>query len=396
MPLLLKDYTWERRVVSDSVRIIVTVPFPGNKLQPGDIFTTEQFLKISRAPHYWELFLCHPIDPDTSRCSILANEVLFELIPSDPTVIWEALEMDVPREQKAPLKEQYLERHRIRLEERAKQRAVEKDCMKKGEIHRQIERERCDRSAIEGLLESAKERELKRMELAMVKDYRSPVSGTKRTPKIAQQTSSGPLVTKPAPPDNSPPPVRRSGTVEVTFSKRTFVTPKRESMEVAEQEWIRKQAAARRATVGFANDDELRPDERNPEWLKQRGDTFFQQRNYLAAIAAYSAGIRLTKDYYALFLNRSAAHLALENYQRCAEDCSTALELLEPPVEANRKARVACLARRGAALVKLGFLRQGYDEMVAASRLDPDEASLREEVERLKHLLDRGTDSDSD
>ena len=86
-------------------------------------------------------------------------------------------------------------------------------------------------------------------------------------------------------------------------------------MEQAEQEWTLKQAAARRA-VGFADDD-LRPDERNPEWLKQRGDTFFQQRNFLAAISAYSAGIRLTKDYYALFLNRSAAHLALENYQRC-------------------------------------------------------------------------------
>uniref|UniRef100_A0A182JL43 Dynein axonemal assembly factor 4 n=1 Tax=Anopheles atroparvus TaxID=41427 RepID=A0A182JL43_ANOAO len=394
MPLLLKDYTWQRRIENGSVRIVVTVPFPGNKLQPGDIFTTEQFIKISRAPHYWELFLYRPIEPEASRCSILANEVVFELVPCDPTMEWDALEKDVPRDQKAALKEQYLERHRAQLEKQAKERALAKDRSKKDEIHRQIERERCDRSAIEGLLESAKERELKRMELAMVKEYRSPVTPTE-TPKCNPQPRSNTTAVTSALPA-TPPPVRRLRTLEVTFSRRTFVTPKRESTEVAEQEWTRKQAAARRATVGFADDDELRPEERNPEWLKQRGDTFFQQRNYLAAISAYSAGIRLTKGYYALFLNRSAAHLALENYQRCAEDCTSALELLEPPVEANRKARVACLARRGAALVKLGFLRQGYDEMMAASRLDPDEASLHEEVERLQRRLEQTTDSESD
>ncbi|XP_035896253.1 dynein assembly factor 4, axonemal-like isoform X2 [Anopheles stephensi] len=409
MPLIPKNYTWQQKSNSceDAADgdgplsdIVLRVPFPGNRFQPDDIFTTEQFLKISRSPHYWELFLCHAIDPDASHCSILENEVVFELVKRDPTVRWEAVELDVPRAERASLKEHYLAQHRKRLEERDKQRAVEKDRKKKDEIHRQIERERSDRTAIDTLLEESKQRELKRMELAMVREYRPDPSkqlptGRKSSPRIQRSAPAGPSVPAEAP--QSPPAVRRSGTLEVTFSDRTFVTPKRESMEQAEQEWTRKQAAARRS-VGF-DDDELRPDERNPEWLKQRGDTFFQQKNFLAAISAYSAGIRLTKDYYALFLNRSAAHLALENYQRCAEDCSAALELLHPPVEANRKARVACLARRAAALVKLGFLQQGYDEMVAASRLDPAEASLRMEVDRLRRCLDEQTadeDSESD
>ncbi|XP_049300838.1 dynein axonemal assembly factor 4-like [Anopheles funestus] len=400
MPLIPKNYTWEQRFSSsenpqhgESYDILLRVPFPGNRFQPDDIFTTEQFLKVSRAPHYWELFLCHPIDPDASHCSILENEVIFELVKQNPTVRWDVVELVVPRAERTVLKEHYLAQHQKHLEERSKQRAAEKDRKKKDEIHRQIERERNDRSAIDTLLEESKQRELKRMELAMVKEYRPDPAKQQPTSRKSSSSNravaSGLCVPDPSQP---PPAVRRSGTLEVTFSERTFVTPKRESMEQTEQEWTLKQAAARRA-VGFADDD-LRPDERNPEWLKQRGDTFFQQKNFLAAISAYSAGIRLTKDYYALFLNRSAAHLALENYQRCAEDCSAALELLQPAVEANRKARVACLARRAAALVKLGFLQQGYDEMVAASRLDPEEESLRAEVNRLRRCMDEQSESD--
>ncbi|XP_052902631.1 dynein axonemal assembly factor 4-like [Anopheles moucheti] len=399
MPLTPKNYTWQQRFSTsddphgegESSDIVLRVPFAGNRFQPDDIFTTERFLKISRSPHYWELFLCDSIDPDASHCSILENEVVFELVKQNPTVRWDAVELDVPRAERTALKEHYLAQHQKHLEERSKQRAVEKDRKKKDEIHRQIERERNDRSAIDTLLEESKQRELKRMELAMVKEYR-PDPAKHQPASRSSSSSTLHSTAEPCVPDPSPPAVRCSGTLEVTFSERTFITPKRESMEQAEQEWTRKQAAARRA-VGFADDD-LRPDERNPEWLKQRGDTFFQQKNFLAAISAYSAGIRLTKDYYALFLNRSAAHLALENYQRCAEDCSAALELLQPPVEANRKARVSCLARRAAALVKLGFLQQGYDEMVAASRLDPEEQSLRIEVDRLRRCMDEQSESD--
>ena len=61
----------------------------------------------------------------------------------------------------------------------------------------------------------------------------------------------------------------------------------------------------------------------------------------------------MADKYYELYLNRSACHMALENYQKCAEDCSKALELLHPPLEANLKARVQCLARRSASLAKL-------------------------------------------
>lgn len=37
------------------------------------------------------------------------------------------------------------------------------------------------------------------------------------------------------------PTVRQFGTIEVNFSERRFITPQRESQEIAEREWILKQ-----------------------------------------------------------------------------------------------------------------------------------------------------------
>lgn len=186
--------------------------------------------------------------------------------------------------------------------------------------------------------------------------------------------------------EKSPPPVRESGTIEIKFSSRNFVTPKRESQDPAEQEWLLKQSEARKA-IGFVPDD-LHPEERDPMYLKAKGDEFFQQKNYLAAISAYTTATKLASNCYELYLNRSAAQFAQGNYQRCAEDCSRALELLHPPVPSNLKARTQAMARRGAALSKLGFLKQAYDEFIAAVKLDPTDEMLKYDAEMLRAKLE--------
>jgi dyslexia susceptibility 1 candidate gene 1 protein len=187
------------------------------------------------------------------------------------------------------------------------------------------------------------------------------------------------------PPSPPAPPVRQSGAIEIQFSKRNFSTPKRESQDPAEQEWLQKQAEARKL-IGFVADD-LRPEERDPMYLKEKGDEFFRKQNYLAAISAYTTGIQIADKCYELYLNRSAAQFAQGNYQRCAEDCSVALELLKPAVPSNLKARVQAFARRGAALSNLGFIKQAYNEFVAAVKLDPSNDILRNDAEMLRAKL---------
>lgn len=117
---------------------------------------------------------------------------------------------------------------------------------------------------------------------------------------------------------------------------------------------------------------------------------FLFQKNFRAAVAAYTAAIHLTDKWHELYLNRSAAHFQLENYQRCVEDCTRAYELLVPVCDANLEARKNCLARRGAALCRVGFIKQAYDELVAAVKLDPSDAVLRRDAEMLRCKLERG------
>ncbi|KAF3420196.1 hypothetical protein E2986_05704 [Frieseomelitta varia] len=180
---------------------------------------------------------------------------------------------------------------------------------------------------------------------------------------------------------------RKTGTINITFSERKFPTPARESSHVEEQEvvlilvelqWLQKQAEARRK-IGFDSED-LRSEERDPQWLKDKGDDFFKVGNYLAAISAYTYGIKISDKMASLYVNRSAAHYALGNYYRCVEDCSKALELMEPKCESNRESRARCHARRGAALCKLSAPQHGIPELEVALELTPNNESIKHDV----------------
>ncbi|OAD60638.1 Dyslexia susceptibility 1 candidate 1 protein [Eufriesea mexicana] len=165
-------------------------------------------------------------------------------------------------------------------------------------------------------------------------------------------------------PSKSIPLPRKMGTINVTFSERKFPTPARESSHIEEQKWLQKQAEARRK-IGFDAED-LRLEERDPQWLKDKGDS----------------------EMASLYANRSAAHYALENYYKCMEDCSKALELMEPKCESNRESRAKCHARRGAALCKLSAPQHGIPELEAALVLTPDNESIKRDLLVAKQYFD--------
>lgn len=185
--------------------------------------------------------------------------------------------------------------------------------------------------------------------------------------------------------DKNTPKTRESGTINIKFSERIFPTPARESHHLEEQEWLEKQAEARRK-VGFSTDD-LRPDELDPLCLKDKGDEFFKVGNYLAAISAYTHGIKISDKMSQLYANRSAAQYAIGNFRRCAEDCSTALELMTPKCEGNRESRARCHARLGAALCKLSAVQHGIIEFEEALKLLPDNLTIKNDLIEAKRIL---------
>lgn len=364
--IIVKDFNWSQSEES----IFIQVPLK-NAAISADVLTFENFIKIYANPFYFEAFLLHDIIEDESRCQITNDEVSFYLKKAEP-IPWKFLQRDFSsKTEKIEVKKEILERIQEKSKEKLNIKLQQKDKIKRSEVENSVAKDAEVRDIIEKVQKLAIQQELSKLQ--KIQEIPKKVCPTVKVAPTAKLLLEIPVV-------------RNSGVIMIQFSQRNFMTPKRESQDPAEQEWLLKQAEARKAT-GFVAED-LRPEERVPMYLKKKGDEFFQQKNYLAAISAYTTGIKLASKCYELYLNRSAAHFVQKNYQRCAEDCSMALELLKPPVASNQKARTQSLARRGAALLKLGFIRQAYDEFIAAVKLDPFDEVLRHDAEMLRSKLE--------
>jgi len=70
----------------------------------------------------------------------------------------------------------------------------------------------------------------------------------------------------------------------------------------------------------------------------------------------------LNTDVPSLYLNRAACRLKLRSLYKCVEDCSTALDLMKPEVDANARGRLKGHLRRAAAFCELElYVEGGFD-----------------------------------
>lgn len=67
---------------------------------------------------------------------------------------------------------------------------------------------------------------------------------------------------------------------------------------------------------------------------------------------------------------------------------------MKPHCEGNRRSRAKCIARRAAALVRLGYLSKGIDEMKAAVKLLPDDEKLKKDLYEMERAWEQNPDSD--
>ena len=85
MPLVIKEYSWTQTPLKVSLEVPLT------STHNVDIFITEEYLKISALPYFFEAFLPQKIDVDQSCATKTETSVRFELFKLVPQETWECL-----------------------------------------------------------------------------------------------------------------------------------------------------------------------------------------------------------------------------------------------------------------------------------------------------------------
>uniref|UniRef100_A0A3Q3VLT0 Dynein axonemal assembly factor 4 n=1 Tax=Mola mola TaxID=94237 RepID=A0A3Q3VLT0_MOLML len=181
---------------------------------------------------------------------------------------------------------------------------------------------------------------------------------------------------------------RPTGIIQVSFTSRVFPTALRESRMPEEEEWLNREAEARRAVKADIEDlKDLTEVERYTDCFKDKGDKCYAAGDYLGAVNSYSLAIRLNRKIPALYSNRAVCHLKLRNFHKAIDDSSQALDLLTPPVDNNAAARVKAHVRRGSALCHLQLYAEGLQDYQKALQIDRYNEALQADTQRIRNII---------
>ncbi|KAL7870212.1 hypothetical protein SRHO_G00077090 [Serrasalmus rhombeus] len=411
MPLLVRDYTWTQTETT----VYISVPLKGVKPAKVDVLCTEEFLKVSFPPFLFEAFLSEPVDDDKSVAKLGNGAAVFTL-PKKNEGLWTRLSRDVDKAKQREIRDEAILKTQNKAAEKSMAKAAKIQQEKKYTLETMMKLEEEERARIQTMkdeecarataeLEAWKEKQRKTAE---EEDARRMLQGAS-----TQADKQGPKQRKPEkaaqPPSRTEgrinsgrkdkqkdvPAPRSVGCIKISFTPRVFPTALRESRVAEEEEWLRKQAEARRmASADLAQLDDLKEEEKNPDWLKDKGDNFFRTGNYQAAVNAYDLAIKLNRRIPALFSNRAACHLKLRNLHKAIEDSSQALDLLTPAVADNAAARLRAHVRRGTAFCELELYIEGLQDYQAALKIDPNNQALQADVSKIREIV-QGTISSS-
>ena len=387
MPVAVKDYTWRET----ETEVSITLPLKGVKSSKADIFSSDQYVKVNYPPYLFEVHLHAPVVEEQCTAKVGNGVIDFRLIKMEPR-LWGRLSSAESEDRKFMVdrRVEAVEYAHKKATELAEQKAKKKREEERYAVKQQMKLEEEERERIKQ--EKQEEREKAEKELEKWKEEKKIKAKAKREAAslAAQQTSrsSSRRIWKEK--DTSAPPPRKAGSIQVHFTPRVFPTAARESKEQEEQEWLAKMAAARRIKPPENNSDgDL--NERNPEFLKDKGVEFFKARNYEAAINAFSEAIKLNPNLPHLFSNRAACYLATGDNDRCISDCCRALGLFYPVVPSNYASRTKVFVRRGTAYANVGSLDLALQDYDAALKLSPTDEQLRQDYATLKEALLRDT-----
>lgn len=249
-----------------------------------------------------EVFLHSTIDENNSKCTLTDDEIVFELQKTIPQK-WDSLTADVGKMEMLEKRKEIFDKQHQKTEEERKAKKEKTAGLRRFAVQQQIERDTINRRTIDERRNEEKSKAMDELEewknnemeniliKAKMEAGENPVcekeiflDDPEPCPKNSEEESGDCAEDKPLIEKTSekmrekesstnifPIPLpRTSGTVTIHFTHRDFPTPSRESQAPQEEEWLKKQVEARRAT-GFVAED-LRPEECNPSWLKEKGE----------------------------------------------------------------------------------------------------------------------------
>ncbi|XP_068996130.1 dynein axonemal assembly factor 4 isoform X1 [Embiotoca jacksoni] len=399
MPLLVSDYSWTQTAST----VHISLPLKGARVGKVDIVSTDEYVKVHFPPYLFEAFLLEPVDDDRSTARV-GDGVAVIGLEKRTARVWEQLMVTTAdKEKKKEIRRRALLEHHNTLSSQARRTAETRQADRKYALETMMKLEQEERDGIQRTKDGERERTTAELQewqrhreeedSGMKKRRDEEDSGMKKRrdeedsgmKKRRDEEDSG---MKKRDQRGDLPPPRRSSSIFVSFTPRVFLTALRESRVPEEEEWLRKQAAARRAVSGDDEDlKDLKEEERNPEWLKDKGDQRFLTGDFLGAVNAYNLSIRLNRRNPAVFSNRAACHLKMRNLHKAIEDASQALDLLTPPVAANAAARLRASVRRGTAFLQLQLYAQGLQDFQAALKIDPQNEALQADTQRLRDII---------
>jgi dyslexia susceptibility 1 candidate gene 1 protein len=125
--------------------------------------------------------------------------------------------------------------------------------------------------------------------------------------------------------------------VKMGFTEKKYAhLPARESqLKEAPYPKSKKMDGTKRDELGYVD-----VEDKDPVWLKDKGDHFFKRFDYNAAIHAYTKAIKVDEDFIAARLNRATAFIKTRGFVAACDDCSDIIkhvEGLKPEEFANDK-----------------------------------------------------------
>ncbi|XP_057691900.1 dynein assembly factor 4, axonemal isoform X2 [Corythoichthys intestinalis] len=372
--------------------VFISVPLKG--ATKVDIVSSDEYLKVHFPPFLLEVFPSELVD-DVQSSAKIGNGVAVISLSKRTNKLWEHLSITTyDKETKTEIRERALSKMQEKLAAEAKNKAEKKHNEKKYALKTMMNMENEERERIQKMKDDERNRTTAELEAWQLKERKKAEEEARlkfqtNQPKAVKQKYKRSVsetdkrkkqVIIPAP--------RVPGNIEVSFTPRVFPTALRESRVEEEEEWLKKQAEARRivnADIEELND--LSEEERNPDWLKEKGNKCFAAGNYLSALNAYNLAIRINRKIPALFSNRAACHLKLRNFHKAIEDSSQALELLTPAVPANAAARARAHVRRGSAFCQLQLYTEGLQEYQTALKIDPNNEALQADTQKIREII---------